>query len=101
MCCNSAGLSRTLTTMRPPTLGALLEYWIVQSAWDQKPDDELHLGWCRKAAGRLSEVSMQGNYVNEQADFGKDIALGAYGEKRVQAPRQTEGAVRSDELVPP
>ncbi len=57
-------------------------YWIVQSAWDRKADDERHVGWCRTAAGRLSEISMRGNYVNEQGDFGKDIALGAYGERK-------------------
>jgi len=57
-------------------------YWIVQSAWDHKADDEQHVGWCRMAAGRLSEISMRGNYVNEQGDFGKEVALGAYGEKK-------------------
>ena len=25
---------------------------------------------------------MQGNYVNEQADFGKDVAIGAYGAEK-------------------
>ena len=57
-------------------------YWIVESAWDHKADDEQHVGWCRMAAGRLSEISMRGNYVNEQGDFGKEIALGAYGERK-------------------
>ncbi len=57
-------------------------YWIVESAWDRKADDERLVAWSRMAAGRLAEISMRGNYVNEQGDFGKEVALGAYGEKK-------------------
>ena len=57
-------------------------YWIVESAWDRKADDERLIAWSRMAAGRLAEISMRGNYVNEQGDFGKEVALGAYGEKK-------------------
>jgi FAD/FMN-containing dehydrogenase len=57
-------------------------YWLVESVWDDRADDERFLAWSRMAAGRLVEVSMRGNYVNEQGDFGKDVALGAYGEEK-------------------
>ncbi len=30
----------------------------------------------------VAAISMQGNYVNEQADFGKDVAIGAYGAEK-------------------
>ncbi len=55
-------------------------YWIVESGWDQKANDDQFVGWSRKAAARLTEISMSGNYVNEQADFGKEVAIKAYGE---------------------
>lgn len=57
-------------------------YWIVQSGWDDEADDERLVAWSRTTAGRLTEISMRGNYVNEQGDFGKEVALGAYGEKK-------------------
>ena len=38
--------------------------------------------WTRTAAAHLSDISMQGNYVNEQAEFGKEIALSAYGRSK-------------------
>jgi FAD/FMN-containing dehydrogenase len=55
-------------------------YWIVESGWESKRDDEMFVAWSRRAAARLAELSMCGNYVNEQGDFGKAVALEAYGE---------------------
>lgn len=55
-------------------------FWIVQSAWESKGDDESFVAWNRRAAARLVDISMRGNYVNEQGDFGKEVALDAYGE---------------------
>ena len=57
-------------------------YWIAQTAWDQEQDDAKSLHWNRRAAERLAEISMKGNYVNEQADFGNEIARRAYGEDK-------------------
>jgi FAD/FMN-containing dehydrogenase len=57
-------------------------YWIVESGWDHQADDERFIAWSRMAGARLTEISMRGNYVNEQGDFGKEIALGAYGESK-------------------
>ena len=37
---------------------------------------------CFAAAARLAEISLRGNYANEQADFGNDIARQAYGENK-------------------
>ncbi|MGB9143447.1 MAG: BBE domain-containing protein, partial [Aestuariivirga sp.] len=54
-------------------------YWLTNSVWNERADDARCMGWGRKAAKSLSAISMQGNYVNEQADFGKDVALNAYG----------------------
>jgi FAD/FMN-containing dehydrogenase len=55
-------------------------YWISQGAWDLPEDDERAIDWCRRTARRLGELSMNTNYVNEQADTG--IAHGAYGESK-------------------
>ena len=66
----------------PYTGRAAGHYWLVESAWDHKADDERVIAWSRTTAGWLAEVSMRGNYVNEQGDFGKEIALNAYGEKK-------------------
>lgn len=58
--------------------GAL--YWISQGVWDSPEDDERAIAWCRLTARRLSELSMNANYVNEQADTG--VAHSAYGESK-------------------
>ncbi|MDA0341076.1 MAG: FAD-binding oxidoreductase [Proteobacteria bacterium] len=63
----------------PYTGRAAGHFWIAQAGWERPEDDTEFVGWTRTSAGRLSEISMQGNYVNEQADFGKEVALGAYG----------------------
>ena len=57
-------------------------FWIAQAGWDRPEDDARFVEWTRTAAAHLSEISMQGNYVNEQADFGKEIALSAYGRSK-------------------
>jgi FAD/FMN-containing dehydrogenase len=53
-------------------------YWIVETGWDDAAQDQRCLAWNRMTAARLTEVSMQVNYVNEQADHGRDVALAAY-----------------------
>jgi len=55
-------------------------YWISQGVWDSPEDDERAIAWCRRTARRLSELSMNANYVNEQADTG--VAHSAYGESK-------------------
>jgi len=55
-------------------------YWISQGAWDRPEDDEAALAWCRRTASRLMELSMNTNYVNEQADTG--VARSSYGESK-------------------
>ena len=57
-------------------------FWIAQAGWVRPEDDAGFVEWTRTAAAHLSEVSMQGNYVNEQADFGKEIALSSYGRSK-------------------
>jgi len=57
-------------------------YWIVESAWESKRDDDMFVTWSRRAAARLMELSMSGNYINEQGDFGKEVAREAYGEDK-------------------
>ncbi|HKG56249.1 MAG TPA: FAD-binding oxidoreductase [Candidatus Limnocylindrales bacterium] len=55
-------------------------YWISQGVWDSPDDDERAIAWCRRAARRLGELSMNANYVNEQADTG--VAESAYGDSK-------------------
>ena len=55
-------------------------YWISQGVWDSPEDDERAIAWCRRTARRLGELSMDVNYVNEQADTG--VAHSAYGESK-------------------
>ncbi|WP_018435097.1 BBE domain-containing protein [Paraburkholderia atlantica] len=52
-------------------------YWIVEPVWDDPVDDERCIAWGRAAAARLSDPTIQANYVNEQGDTA--IAAGAYG----------------------
>ena len=55
-------------------------YWISQGVWDRPEDDERAIAWCRSTARRLGELSLNANYVNEQADTG--LAHSAYGESK-------------------
>ena len=55
-------------------------YWISQGVWDNPEDDEAAIAWCRRTAGRLADLSMKANYVNEQADTG--VAHSAYGDAK-------------------
>ena len=40
------------------------------------------VAWNRTAGGRLAEISMRGNYVNEQGEVGREIAQAAYGDSK-------------------
>ena len=55
-------------------------YWISQGVWDRSDDDEAAIAWCRRTASRLAKLSMDTNYVNEQADTG--VARRSYGESK-------------------
>ena len=57
-------------------------YWIVQPIWDDAELDAACLAWGRKIAAQMTAFSMDGNYVNEQADFGGELALKAYGAQK-------------------
>ena len=57
-------------------------YWIAEPVWDLADADARCIAWGRLAGQRLSEISRAGNYVNEQADFGKDVAYDAYGAEK-------------------
>jgi FAD/FMN-containing dehydrogenase len=63
-------------------------YWISQGVWDNPEDDEPAIAWCRRTAGRLGELSMDANYVNEQADTG--VAHSAYGESKYRRLAQVK-----------
>ncbi|MCY1126216.1 FAD-binding oxidoreductase [Frigidibacter sp. RF13] len=54
-------------------------YWIVQPIWDDPADDARCLDWGRKGGARLAALSQAGNYLNEQGETGRDVALQAYG----------------------
>ncbi len=54
-------------------------YWIVQPIWETSADDETCIVWGRQSAGKMAALSLEGNYVNEQADAGQDVAVKAYG----------------------
>ncbi len=57
-------------------------YWMTNSVWNEPADDTRCMGWGRKAAKNLAAISMRGNYINEQADLGKEVALNAYGAEK-------------------
>jgi FAD/FMN-containing dehydrogenase len=57
-------------------------YWIVQPIWDDPKDDMACMTWGRQTAAELTRFSMAGNYVNEQADFGSELAKKAYGNSK-------------------
>jgi len=57
-------------------------YWIVEGVWDDPALDSKCTAWGRKSATRLAANSLHTNYVNEQSETGKDLALNAYGEEK-------------------
>ena len=57
-------------------------YWITNALWDHQADDARYISWGRMAAKSLTAISLKGNYVNEQADHGKDVAEKAYGAEK-------------------
>lgn len=66
----------------PYTGRAAGHFWLSQASWTRPEDDTKFVEWTKTAANHLYEISMQGNYVNEQADFGRDVALSAYGQSK-------------------
>jgi FAD/FMN-containing dehydrogenase len=63
-------------------------YWLVEPIWDDPADDSRCLEWGRRHGGRLAELSMDTNYVNEQADTEGDFPEQAYGSSKYQRLRE-------------
>jgi FAD/FMN-containing dehydrogenase len=63
-------------------------YWLVEPIWDDPADDARCLEWGRRHGGRLAAMSMDTNYVNEQADTGGDFPEQAYGSSKYQRLRE-------------
>jgi FAD/FMN-containing dehydrogenase len=59
-------------------------YWVVEPIWDDPADDARCLAWGRRHAGRLAALSMDANYVNEQADTEGDFPVEAYGRSKYE-----------------
>jgi FAD/FMN-containing dehydrogenase len=82
-------------------------YWIVEPVWDDPTDDARCISWGRETAARLSSLSMSGNYLNEQSDFGGDTTLKAYGEQKyrrlaaLKARFDPENLFRLNQNIPP
>jgi FAD/FMN-containing dehydrogenase len=63
-------------------------YWLVEPIWDDPADDARCLEWGRRQGGRLAALSMDTNYVNEQADTGGDFPEQAYGSSKYRRLRE-------------
>jgi FAD/FMN-containing dehydrogenase len=63
-------------------------YWLVEPIWDDPSDDTRCLEWGRRHGGRLAALSMDTNYVNEQADTGGDFPEQAYGSSKYARLRE-------------
>ena len=57
-------------------------YWLVSPVWDDAADDGRCMAWGRTIAAEFAALSMSGNYVNEQGDTGKEVAMSAYGAEK-------------------
>jgi FAD/FMN-containing dehydrogenase len=57
-------------------------YWIAEPVWDNPIDDSRCIAWGRNAGRRMAAMSQAGNYLNEQADTGKDVSYNAYGAEK-------------------
>ena len=82
-------------------------YWIVEPIWDDPADDTRCITWGRQTAAQMSSLSTSGNYVNEQSEFGGDVALKAYGEQKytrlaaLKARFDPENLFRLNQNIPP
>jgi FAD/FMN-containing dehydrogenase len=63
-------------------------YWLVEPIWDDAADDARCLEWGRRHGARLAELSMDANYVNEQADTGGAFPEQAYGSSKYRRLRE-------------
>ncbi|MGE3832364.1 MAG: FAD-binding oxidoreductase [Parvibaculaceae bacterium] len=66
-------------------------YWISSAVWDESTDDQRCFAWARSAGKSLAALSLNANYVNEQADAGRDIASGAYGPQKYERLARIKG----------
>ena len=66
-------------------------YWIAGAVWNNRGDDARCMGWGRSTASKLTAISMQSNYVNEQAEFGKNVAYDAYGAEKYERLAKLKG----------
>jgi FAD/FMN-containing dehydrogenase len=66
-------------------------YWVAEPVWDSAADDAHCIAWGRQAAARMTAISQAGNYVNEQADVGKDVAYSAYGAEKYRRLAKLKG----------
>ena len=57
-------------------------YCLMGMAWDDERHDEQSIAWSRSVAGRMTEIAMRRNYINEQTEVGPEIARAAYGEDK-------------------
>jgi len=62
-------------------------YWLVEPIWDGPADDARCLEWGRRHGRRLAALSMDTNYVNEQADTGGAFPEQAYGSSKYRRLR--------------
>ena len=62
-------------------------YWLVEPIWDDPADDARCLEWGRRHGSRLAALSMEANYVNEQADTGGEFPEQAYGSSKYRRLR--------------
>ena len=66
-------------------------YWIAEPVWDEPADDERCIAWGRSAAERMTDRSIQANYVNEQAETA--IASSAYGATKYDRLRRLKSHI--------
>ncbi len=82
-------------------------YWIVEPVWDDPADDARCIAWGRETAARMSSLSTSGNYINEQSDSGRDVALQAYGAQNyarlsaLKARFDPDNLFRLNQNIPP
>jgi FAD/FMN-containing dehydrogenase len=65
-------------------------YWLVEPIWDDPADDARCLEWGRRHGGRLAALSMDANYVNEQAETDGDFPERAYGSSKYERLRRVK-----------
>jgi hypothetical protein len=60
-------------------------FWVgVETFWQDPAEDEVHVGWGRRAWDALTPFTMGGHYVNDMVETGEKVVRAVYGDAKYE-----------------